>query len=264
MDTRFWGPSGWKLLHAITFGYDPNNVKSKAAIQTTFEMLPFVLPCKFCRSSLTEYMEKYPLEPALESKANLTKWLWLIHNEVNKKLRTQRLQVAQDPPFAKVKEIYEGLLAYGCSQTEFPGWDFLFSLAELHPMSKTAKASLPINGHPECNTIKTREERNRWNCMEPDERLVLYKKFWFSIGKALPFPEWRKSWVTHSEGQVASLYLGSRAGTLKWLWRLRCKMETDLKLLNRCKYSSLCKTLKTHRSGCAKSLKAKTCRRKRN
>lgn len=263
MDTRFWGPSGWKLLHTITFGYDPKNTKTRAAIKTTFEMLPFVLPCKFCRASLTEYMEKHPLDPALESKATLTKWLWLIHNEVNKKLRDQNLTVAPDPPFQKVQEIYEGLLEYGCSQTEFPGWDFLFSIAELHPMSKTAKESVPIAGAPDCDTVKTKEERNRWNCMEQRERLVLYKKFWLALGKSLPFPEWRRSWSKHSAPLGSEEALGSRAGSLKWLWRLRCKMEHDLKLLNRCKYSSLCKTLKTHRSGCAKSLKAKTCRKKR-
>ena len=261
MDTRFWGPSGWKLLHTITFGYDPHNTKARVAIKTTFETLPFVLPCKFCRASLTDYMEKHPLEPALESKATLTKWLWLIHNEVNKKLREQNLTVADDPPFAKVEEIYKGLLSYGCSQTEFPGWDFLFSLAELHPMSKTARESVPINGHPDCATITTIEGKNRWNCMAPSERMFLYRKFWASLGKALPFPEWSRSWFKHSQGQMIALT--TRAGTLKWLWRLRCKMEKDLKLLNRCKYSSLCKTLKTHRSGCAKSLKAKTCRRKR-
>ena len=26
MDTRFWGPSGWKLLHSITFNYKGNTV----------------------------------------------------------------------------------------------------------------------------------------------------------------------------------------------------------------------------------------------
>jgi hypothetical protein len=29
-------------------------------------------------------METHPLEPALESKTALSKWLWVIHNEVNK------------------------------------------------------------------------------------------------------------------------------------------------------------------------------------
>ena len=261
MDTRFWGPSGWRLLHTITFAYNPET--DKGSTGQLFNMLPFVLPCKFCRASLTEYMETDPVEPALETREKLTRWLWRIHNEVNKKLRDQNLVVVPDPPFQKVQEIYEGLLSYGCSQTEFPGWDFLFSIAELHPMSKTAKESVPIVGAPDCAAVKTKEERNRWNCMEPRERLVLYKKFWLALGKSLPFREWRRSWSKYADGKTTEEALGSRAGTIKWLWRLRCKMEHDLKLLNRCKYSSLCKTLKTHRSGCSKSVKAKTCRKKR-
>lgn len=270
MDTRFWGPSGWKLLHSITFAYESTwraaasptrSERNKSCMKTLFEMLPFVLPCKFCRASLTGYMETHPLEPALESKAALTKWLWVIHNEVNKKTRTQGISDTHDPPFDAVKDIYEGFLRYGCSQTSFPGWDFLFSVAELHPMSKSAKESVPISGAPPCETMKTREERNRWNCMEPEERLALYKKFWQALGKVLPFPEWRRSWDRHSEG--ADEALETRAGTLKWLWQLRCAMERDMNLLNRCKYSSLCKTLKTFRSGCSGSSRAKTCRRRR-
>jgi len=270
MDTRFWGPSGWRLLHLVTFAYEPKNNELKHATEEMFKMLPFVLPCKYCRASLTEYMEKEPLESALETKGDLTRWLWRIHNHVNKKLRDQGIAQAQepDPPFEKVAEFYESILATGCSRTEFPGWDFLFSIAELHPLSKSAKGSVPIPG-VECDTLKTKEEKNQWNCLKPDERMPLYKKFWHSLGKSLPFPEWRNSWAKHTkyaaDGKHAKhASLETRASMIKWLWRLRCKMEKDLNLLNSCKYKSLCKTLKTHRSGCSKSVRAKTCRKKRN
>ena len=255
MDTRFWGPSGWKLLHSITFAYE---LSDKAAVGQMFKMLPFVLPCKFCRASLTEYMETDPVEPALESRAKLTRWLWRIHNEVNKKLRDQKLNVAPDPPFEKVEKLYTELLATGCAKTEFPGWDFLFSIAELHPLSKTAKASVPIPGQ-DCSLLKTKELKNRWNCLEPDERMPLYKKFWDSIGKSLPFSEWSKSWKENSSNSDFS----TRSSTIRWLWKLRCGMEHDLDLLNNCKFSHLCTTLKKHRSGCTKSLRAKTCRKTR-
>jgi hypothetical protein len=204
-------------------------------------------------------MAKDPLEPALNTKGDLTRWLWRIHNDVNKKLRSQSLAQEPDPPFEKVTEFYESILATGCSRTDFPGWDFLFSIAELHPLSKSARGSVPIPG-VDCETLKTKEEKNRWNCLDPDERMPLYKKFWQSLGKTLPFPEWRKSWGKHAKQAT----LETRASTIKWLWRVRCKMEKDLNLLNSCKYKNLCKTLKTHRSGCSKSLRAKTCRKKRS
>ena len=259
MDTRFWGPSGWRLLHTITFAYIPQT--DKESFRAMFLMLPFVLPCKFCRSSLTEYMDKDPLEPALASKATLTRWLWRIHNKVNAKLRSQKLNVVPDPPFEKVAELYESILETGCSKTEFPGWDFLFSIAELHPMSKSAKGSIPIPGAPDCDTLTSPEEKNRWNCLKPEERLKSYKEFWMNLGRCLPFPEWKQSWNKHSG---AMHYLSTRKTTIRWLWTLRCKMERDLELLNSCGFSHLCKTLKTHRSGCTKSVRAKTCRKKRN
>ena len=249
MDTRFWGPSGWRLLHSITFAYIPRTDKS--AVREMFLMLPFVLPCKFCRASLSDYMEKHPLEPALESQEALTRWLYIIHNEVNAKLRNQKLHVEDNPPFEKVKTFYTDLLSTGCTKTEFPGWDFLFSIADLHPYSKAAKASVPISGAP-CSSELSIEEKNKWNCLKPSERLPMYERFWNSIGKVLPYKEWRKSWNR----------VKSSPHRIKWLWKVRCSMENDLNLLNRCKYSSLCRTLKKHRSGCNKSKNARTCRRR--
>ena len=258
MDTRFWGPSGWKLLHSIAFSYKPE--KDKAAMKTFFEMLPFVLPCKFCRTSLTGYMQEDPLGPALKSRDSLSRWLWRIHNQVNAKLRGQNLKVEPDPPFETVRRIYMDSLGSGCSRPEFPGWEFLFSVAELHPMSKAARTSIPMKGHPPCSTITCIEEKNKWNCLPPEERLPLYHEFWVSLGSVLPFNEWRVIWLEHGSKSKRS----TKKETIQWLWELRCAMENSLDLINRCEYSSLCKNLKAHRSGCNKSKKAKTCRMKRN
>lgn len=255
MDTRFWGPSGWRLLHSITFAYDP---KDKVAVQRFFETLPFVLPCKFCRTSLQSYLEEDPINSALGSRDSLCRWLWRIHNKVNAKLRSQSLPVDPDPPFEKVKEFYESLLV-GCYKTEFPGWDFLFSIADLHPMSLIARRSVPMPGSPPCESMKTKEEKNLWNCLSPEERMPIYKEFWLTLGAVLPFKEWREAWDSSNSNPK----LGSRSKTMAWLWKKRCSMERQLDLINRCKYSSLCKTLKSHRSGCSKSKRARTCRRRK-
>jgi len=253
MDTRFWGPSGWKLLHSITFAYTPSK---KKIVQQLFETLPFVLPCKFCRASLTDYMKLFPLTPSLASKETLTRWLWNIHNQVNKKLREQRLLKDPDPPFEKVSTYYEEFLELGCSRVEFQGWDFLFSVAELHPLSKLSLTSIPINGYEKCKDIHTDIEKNRWNCLSPKRRLVYYTLFWKSLGPCLPFREWQQLWLKPKG-------LLRRKTTLEWLWKTRIRIEEGLKGLNRTKYSQLCKTLKHQRSNCAKSKNAKTCRKRR-
>jgi len=224
-----------------------------------FQMLPYVLPCKYCRTSLAGYMETYPLEPALESRDLLTRWLWKIHNEVNAKLRNQRLHASPDPPFEAVEKYYKQIIATGCSRTVFHGWEFLFSIADLHPMSNAARKSVPMPGAPPCETMATFEEKNKWNCLKPEERLPLYNTFWRSIAIVLPFKEWRESWAKSGIPEN----LSTKLLTMKWLWKVRCTMENDLELLNRCKYSHLCKTLETFRSDCSKKLRGKTCRKRR-
>ncbi len=159
MDTRFWGPSGWRFLHQITFAYNPT--LQKDSVQVLFENLPYVLPCKFCRAHLTEHMMKEPLEPALASKEALTKWLYTIHNLVNAKLRSQGIPTQDNPTFQSVKAFYEENLSYGCTQTFFPGWEFLFSIAETHPFSKESQVSGPIPNAPSRSPGMTDEELNR-------------------------------------------------------------------------------------------------------
>lgn len=256
MDTRFWGPSGWRLLHLITFAYTPAD---KVAVRNLFKLLPFVLPCKYCRTSLAEYMDRLPLEPALESREALTKWLWKVHNEVNSKLRNQKLISEPDPPFEKVQQYYKNMLATGCSRTIFPGWEFLFSIATLHPYSMSARKSVPMPGAPPCETMATMEEKNKWNCLKPNERLPLYNTFWLSIGSCLPFKEWRDSWAK----TPMPSRLHTKDDTMKWLWKVRCTLESDLELLNKCKFSHLCKNLNAFKSDCNKKARGKTCRKRR-
>lgn len=244
MDTRYWGPSGWRLLHLITFSHTK-------ATHTFFEMLPFVLPCKYCRASLSEYIIDDPV-PVVSSA--LPKWLWRIHNCVNAKLRGQGLPTAADPDFASVKKIYEERMALGCTRTTFEGWEFLFSIADNHPMTRSVRASAPLENAPPAAGLNALE-KNRWNLLTSEERLPFYEKFWANLPKVLPFPEWRH-WLP--------IDTSKRSTTMSGLWKNRCKIEKDLELLNNTDYSSLCQELRSNRSGCNKKKRGKTCRKKRS
>jgi hypothetical protein len=247
MDTRWWGPSGWRLLHLIAAS------PYAAANRTFWEMLPFVLPCKFCRASLSEYYEKHPI-PA--SRDAFPKWLWTIHNCVNGKLRSQGQTLEQDPPFKAVQERYEAFLTQGCTKTSFPGWEFLFCIADNHP---TASPSSPMPGQLPSPLPKTLEERNKYNLLTPKERIQILKKFWKAIPDVLPFKEWQESWTTHA-GSVPTALVNRPSG-LKWLWRIRCGMTKDLQQMETKNFHGLCKELKVHRSGCSTAKNARTCRR---
>jgi hypothetical protein len=259
MDTKFWGPSGWKLLHLITFANAHPTSAERADLQCFFSTLPYILPCKFCRKSLSEYMVKFPLETALTSKQPyaIAKWLWEIHNCVNSKLREQKLLKEADPPFASVKKLYAAKFAAGCTRTNFEGWEFLFSVVENHPYSKQSMSGIPIKDAPETISPDDHLELNRWNRLPKEIRQKYWEQFWTCLPKVFPYPEWRKVWG------ACQIDWSSRYAAMKTLWGIRCSMESTLQLLNKTDYHSLCKQLRQHRSGCAKSSRARTCRKKR-
>lgn len=87
MHPEFWGPSGWKFLHSITFQYPVKpTVDDKAHYKEFFNSLKFVLPCQKCAYHYSKHLRKYPIDIALKSKDDLVKWLIDVHNEVSKSL----------------------------------------------------------------------------------------------------------------------------------------------------------------------------------
>jgi hypothetical protein len=256
MDTRFWGPSGWRLLHQITFAYTPE--KDRKAMAQFLEILPYVLPCKFCRSSLAIYYEELPYEPHLDSERALSKWMWQIHGKVNQKLRGQGQIIPKDPTSKQVRKIYLERLQYGCSKTEFPGWEFLFSILE---NIQSKEPSTPMAGAPPLTDIDPEDEclLLRWNYLSPERRAEKVCELWSVLPKVIPFHEWRSAWEKHAETFQCTLRADKRS-----LWKLRCAFENELELVNRTEFRALCKDLKLHRSGCASRRNARTCRRSRN
>lgn len=117
MDTRYWGPSGWDLLHRISF-HSPNPHKLLANMAE-------ILPCKFCRNSTRYFVREFPYnrkEPA--------RWLYIIHNMVNHKLRTQCskdpkvINPGPDPSFSDIINRYRNK-----SLDKVLGKEFLLSIA---------------------------------------------------------------------------------------------------------------------------------------
>jgi len=255
MDTRYWGPSAWRLLHLISFTAKPSNARKVSAF---FWTIPYILPCKFCRESFSEYLEADPIP---STAVDLPKWLWRMHKRVNAKLRLQGQAIDADPSFAAVEKIYTERLEMGCTRTNFEGWEFLFSVAEGHPLSRAAAASTPIVGHPPVETVADPLDQNRWNIMPAELRWIFYTQFWKLLPNVLPFPEWTASW----KKAVHAALPPCRTKCLKYVWAIRRHMEKDLELLNRTTYSSLCKEIQDHKSGCSSSISArqKTCRKKR-
>lgn len=258
MDTRFWGPSGWKLLHLITFTYE---YTTEHAIQFArfFETIPFILPCKFCRASLTEYYEQHPYTIQNSTKSHvmnptldLKKWMFRIHNCVNNKLRTQGLYHQANPTYSQVHAVYTSLVKSSWEEQLVVLWDFLFSVGYNHPRNAH---STPMPDCPKaayrCKDIC---EKNKWNILPWKQRIQWYTQFWLYLPAVLP-PMIAQQWQTVLQQHPPTLRC--RASSMAWLWRLRCAIDSQFTD----PYRSVCKRIHTFSSDCGKKKEGVTCRK---
>lgn len=88
--TKIWGPPAWMTMQCFAFGYpiDPTP-EQKKYYKLFYESFAYTLPCKFCRESFSQFI----LEPdtllsdkVFETRNNLTRWIYDIHEKVNAKL----------------------------------------------------------------------------------------------------------------------------------------------------------------------------------
>lgn len=90
MITKIWGPGLWTGLHSITFGYPIKPTpEEKEYYKNFFILVGYVLPCKYCRESYQKFISSGCSklnDQALENRESLTRWLYYLHEEVNKKL----------------------------------------------------------------------------------------------------------------------------------------------------------------------------------
>ena len=78
------GPPFWFTLHTICQHYPtyPNSVIKKKYYDF-LSNLPLFLPHEQIGDKFAELLDKYPLNPYLESQTKLCKWIHFIHNKIN-------------------------------------------------------------------------------------------------------------------------------------------------------------------------------------
>lgn len=108
MNTKFWGPGAWRFLHTITFNYPVKPTSEQQFFyRQLFTNFGYTLPCKYCRDSYRQFLRELPLENYLHTRKALVYWLYMVHNKVNNKLRSQGNKVPPDPTFEQVCNYYE-------------------------------------------------------------------------------------------------------------------------------------------------------------
>ena len=106
MQTRVWGPAGWLFLHSIAQNYPWNPTEEqKVEYLFFFKLIGNVLPCRYCRESYQDFIEQPDSQlniTVMKSRLTLVKWLYLVHNKVNKKLN-----ISDSPTLKQVWDKYE-------------------------------------------------------------------------------------------------------------------------------------------------------------
>lgn len=223
MDTRFWGPSGWKLLHLITYGY-PNTPSNQDKINygVFFNSMKYILPCKYCRMSLTKFYKQIPVEEHLRTKETLTNWLYQIHNKVNNKLRKQNLIKTPNPKKKEIDFIYEKMLENKC---RIPGWDFLYCMIFNYPKDKDTLSYDRING---------------------------YITFFSYIGKVIPCESYSKEYTKMIIKYPIQNFMDKNENLVNWLYKINCKIDHKLGFKKK-SFKRVCKVYESHRAkACSK------------
>ena len=235
MDTRFWGPDGWKLLHSIVEKYPSRPSKTdKDTYKIFMNSLQHVLPCIYCRRSLNEYTRKLPVDDYLDNKSSLKLWMYKIHNMVNDKLRKQGLNDKKDPRFKEVDNYYSNYVKEinSANCINMPGWNFIYSIIFNYPVNKI-----------DIETV----------------RYVNYILFFTYLGKVLPFNKVKDEYIKKIQLIDFGSILSKRTNFKKWFF----KFEKHIKSIidgNCMKYTDRCELIETYRAGCnGKNDKKPTC-----
>lgn len=87
-----WGAHGWKFMHYVTLGYPDNPTHNdKMNYKNFFTSLQNILPCTKCALNYKQNLVESPIDPHLDNRDHLVKWLINIHNKVN--LETGKAEV---------------------------------------------------------------------------------------------------------------------------------------------------------------------------
>ena len=96
LDPKVWGPHYWFVLHTITLTYPVNpNETVKKKYYDLIENLPLFLPIQNMGNYFSELLDEYPVTPYLDSRESFIKWMYFIHNQVNKKLGYEELTLRE-------------------------------------------------------------------------------------------------------------------------------------------------------------------------
>jgi len=106
LDPKIWGPHYWFFLHTIAMSYPihPNAVTKKKYYEFV-QNIPLFIPVESMAGEFSKLLDQYPVQPYLDNRESFIRWLWFIHNKINKKL--EKPQISLNDFYVKYYEEYK-------------------------------------------------------------------------------------------------------------------------------------------------------------
>jgi hypothetical protein len=87
LDPQVWGPFYWFFLYTLAISYPKKaNEVLKKKYYDLIQNLPIFIPSIEIGNKFSLILDKYPVEPYLDTRDNFIKWVHFIHNKINLKL----------------------------------------------------------------------------------------------------------------------------------------------------------------------------------
>ena len=96
LNADVWGPHYWFVIHTVANTYpDAPTKHNKKIIYDFFTNLFYLLPNSSMGSHYIKLLKKYPIEPYIDNKESLMKWVHFIHNKINKLTKKPEISYSQ-------------------------------------------------------------------------------------------------------------------------------------------------------------------------
>ena len=84
LNPEIWGPHYWFVLYTIAISYPLNvNAVTKKKYYDFIQNLPLFLPIANIGNIFSQFLDRYPVTPYLDSRESFIKWVHFIHNKMN-------------------------------------------------------------------------------------------------------------------------------------------------------------------------------------
>ena len=88
----------------MSYPLHPNAVTKKKYYDFV-QNIPLFIPVESMAGEFSKLLDQYPVQPYLDNKESFIRWMWFIHNKINKKL--EKPQISLNDFYVKYYEEYK-------------------------------------------------------------------------------------------------------------------------------------------------------------